>query len=639
MKTSSAQLLKEARQLAWPWAAVTVPGLAILANPWLSASPTAGTWHFTDWILGAGAFLGSLLLAALPLGAEFQFRTLGMRLAQPIQRRALWRQKFLVTMAAMAPPAAIYCLAIAIRYGRPAAIMAAAWIAVILAGGIPFTLLTRSTMGSVVLNNSGGFLVTYAWMHYEKHGHLPLGGPWALGMALATYVAVAIWLGRRMLLRFQAVDGMQAGEAFVPGARLMPRFVAGWFRCRPTQPLFNLVRREFRLMRVLWPLSLLYLVAWVLLVIFRQLPPERTDSRLVAFAFTIILGVLIAVLAGTLSLGEEKTWGTHEWHMTLPMPVSLQWAVKFLFAVFTSVVCTALLPMAVLLAGRWLGLPTQLFLTRQAAAGWMAEAAAITLVAFWCACVVRGTVQATIWVFPLFLGIFIAGEAGPWALGLVAHPFRSVVATVISQVDAIALERVTSRIIAVFDFGNTLAIAGALLLAVGLIQSHRLFRAQDGANRLRVVRCALPLVTVAFLCGLAGNVLMVVFTESWRQQATILRETDSAIAAAQAQLPPADPGRPRRLSFQELADASRLSAGTQRWLRHASITVVPAPHRLATGPGLYIPGRKLFLVPSSQLRDRVPYSAVVHTAQGRDCSLLFQIQRQGPVGFLTAVCD
>src|SRR5512140_3650525 len=119
MRSSSPQLMKEVRQLAWPWTAVTVAGIVLLAGPWLGAFPqmTTGRWHhFTDWVLAAGTFFGALLLAALPLGAEFQYRTLALRLAQPVERRALWRQKFLVSLAAVAPPATIYCVAMGVRY-------------------------------------------------------------------------------------------------------------------------------------------------------------------------------------------------------------------------------------------------------------------------------------------------------------------------------------------------------------------------------------------------------------------------------------------------------------------------------------------------------------------------------------------
>jgi hypothetical protein len=636
MKSSSVQIVKEARQLAWPWTILTLAGLFVLARPWLNALPmSSAPWQrLTEWILPIGAFFGSSLLAALPLGNEFQFRTLAMRFAQPIERHDLWRQKFLVTVAAVAPPAVIYCLALGQRYGWPFAVMAASWIVVTIAGVIPFTLIARSTLGGMVLTQFGTTGITFGWMYYEKHGQFPPLVLPAMAIVLAAYAVVMIWLGRRMFLRFQAVDGMQASEAFVPGAQLVPSAVVEWFRSRPTQPLGNLLRREFHLLRTLWPLSVLYLAAWIFLVVFHQVPDNRPESRVVAFAMTVILGVLIAVLAGTLSLGEEKTAGTHEWHMTLPVSVSAQWGVKLLFALFTSLVCTALLPMSVLLLDGWFGGSAAQFVTGNIAVVWIAEALGITFVAFWCACVVRGTVQATLWVFPVCFAILFAGQSADWVLELFAHPYQKLLANVVSWLDPMLVGRAVVRMLSILERENVVIIAVAPLLAVGLIQSHRLFRAQVAANKLRIVQCALPLLLVAFLGSVGSDVFMGLLSESWHQQSTILRETGAAIAAAQA----ADP-RPRRLSPDDMAKTSPLSEVTQRWLRNASITVASAPDRIGNGPGRYFPGRMMFMVPASRLNNGAPYSAVVRTASGSECSLMFQIQKQGSLGYLTAICQ
>src|SRR4051812_38299437 len=156
MRSSSAQIAKEARQLAWPWTILMLGGMLVLARPWLpDLSIGPAPWRVAEWILPIGAFFGSTLLAALPLGSEFQFRTLAMRFAQPIERRDLWRQKFLVTAVAVAPPAVIYCLAIGLRFGWPFSVMAASWIVVTVAGIIPAILIARSTLGGMVLTQFG----------------------------------------------------------------------------------------------------------------------------------------------------------------------------------------------------------------------------------------------------------------------------------------------------------------------------------------------------------------------------------------------------------------------------------------------------------------------------------------------------
>ena len=643
MKPNSAQWMKEARQIAWPWTLFMLGGSAVLAHRWLAAPDLqvgAGLWKSaSEWILLVGSFLGSSLLAALPLGSEFQYGTLAMRLAQPVNRHALWRQKLLVTFAAVAPPAVVYCLALDMRFGRPFSVMVASWIVVTTVGALPLTLLARSTMGGMVLNNFGSSGVTLGWVYYERHGHFPPLLLWNAGVLVVVYAIVMTWLGRRLLVRFQAVDGMQASEVFIPGARLVPHVVAEWLRCRPMQPVRNLTRREFHLLRALWPLAILYLASWSVLATFRRLPADRPDSAPVLFVMTIVFGVLIAILAGTLSLGEEKTWGTHDWHMTLPVSVSLQWAVKLLFALSTSLVFVALLPMSILTLGRWINGSGVHSLNGNVAAQWLVGAAGITLAAFWCACVVRGTVQATLWVFALGLGILLVIISGPSAFGLFAHPLHKFIASVVSRLDAAAVERTMSRILDAFRLENGRAFLTAPLVAIGLIQSHRFFRAQVAANKLRMIGCALPLLIVAFLCSLGSEMLMAVYGESWQQASTILRETDSAIAALQSKRSQTDAARLPSLGLDDLATAAPLSDSTKQWLRNSSITVSVAPNRIGNGPGSYFPGRLSFFVPNSSPKNRVSYSAVVRKANGSRCSMIFQAQKQGPVGFLTAICE
>jgi len=38
--------------------------------------------------------------------------------------------------------------------------------------------------------------------------------------------------------------------------------LAAWFRCRPTGAVLNLIRKEFRLLRPVWLISLLAALGW-----------------------------------------------------------------------------------------------------------------------------------------------------------------------------------------------------------------------------------------------------------------------------------------------------------------------------------------------------------------------------------------
>ena len=643
MRTSSAQWGKEVRQMAWPWAGVMGVALFVAVRTFGNgaAEPLQlGPWRdVTEGALALGTFVGTALLAALPLGSEFQYRTLAQRLSQPIDRREVWRQKFAITIAAVAPPAAIFVAVLVRRDGLPFATMAAAWMLVTLFGAIPVTLLARSIIGAMVLNEIPATGITCCWMYYEKHHYFPVMGLWVVGVAVVAYVVVTTWLGRRMLLRFQAVDGMQAGEDFVPVTKLMPEAVTRWFECRPGQPIVNLVKREFRITRVLWLLIAIYLAAWAFLVVFRLVPDERTGQRYIAFAVTAIMGVIIAVLAGTLSLGEEKTAGTHEWHMTLPLSITTQWAVKLLFAVGSSVVGIALLPMGLLALGRWAGYPIGEFLNNDVIVGWVLEAAAVTLVAFWVACVVKGTVQATLWVFPIGFVVGLASEVGSWLLGRFDPTLQHWMARLVAWLDPIALGRVLDRYMFYLGFRNLAGLVIAPLLAIGLIQSLRMFRAQFGANHLRVVRFALPLIAVTFLWGAGSDVLFDVLRQCWHQSSATIAETDKAIGTV-LKVTAGTNGPVRQISADDLAKATPLSPGTRRWLQNASITVSPAPDRGRFAP--YYPGRIWAPISAEQTRDRSSYTALLHNTRDGDCRLTFQRQQgvaASYAGFVVASCE
>jgi hypothetical protein len=178
------------------------------------------------------------------------------------------------------------------------------------------------------------------------------------------------------------------------------------------------------------------------------------------------------------------------------------------------------------------------------------------------------------------------------------------------------------------------------IIAIALIQTLRMFRAQVGANKLRVVYCALPLMLLAFLWGGVGVASYLVMSESWHQARPIIRETDQAIgmvAASQVG------GQPRRITAEELAKSAPLSEGTKRWLRNATITIAAAPEVATVGPGEYFPGLLKMIVSNSELKGRVPYSAVLRRANGKNCSLIFRIQHspgeKHNVGFVDVICD
>src|SRR5205807_3921987 len=116
-------------------------------------------------------------------------------------------------------------------------------------------------------------------------------------------------------------------------------------------------------------------------IAFHVLPidDKHLYSRLPFLAIAIMNSALIALLSGSLSLGEEKTWGTHDWLLTLPVSPSLQWFVKLATGIFISVLCGALIPMSILfIAHKWSGNPAYA-LPHAFALVWPADMVAVTL--------------------------------------------------------------------------------------------------------------------------------------------------------------------------------------------------------------------------------------------------------------------
>ena len=89
------------------------------------------------------------------------------------------------------------------------------------------------------------------------------------------YAGLMLWLGWRLLARFQATGGMASDDLLMAGPDVMPGAWAGWLRCRPTGAVLNLIRKELRLLRPVWLISLLAALGWACLTLFGLLYRAR----------------------------------------------------------------------------------------------------------------------------------------------------------------------------------------------------------------------------------------------------------------------------------------------------------------------------------------------------------------------------
>jgi hypothetical protein len=587
------RIKKEARALFWPWCAVAGAG----------ALPIFLPHQFGEVTSVLSLFWGIPLLAALSLGHEFQHGTLQLWLAQPATRMQLWSEKMMVMSVAVLSAGAICGAGIFGFTWRGVdftyELAALCYIIIIVASATFWTLAARSVIGGAVLIVCSQYLIL---LGFAEAFRLPLPGEalrpvspagaimTAIAVFTAGYGALMLVLGARKLLRFQA-RGSAAGDLLTAGHPVMPRALAGWFRCRPYGALGNLIRKELRLLRPLWLMELLVIVYLAFVGILRLLPAPRGAMPLSTPEWTLIalpvsLCIGMAGLAGVLSLGEERASGTQGWHVTLPVSASRQWLIKLGAAMLGGAGCAVLLPLLTLMAaGSIYGTAFQ-YVDLRALPDQLLILGILTFACFWCACATTGTVRAMTWLFPVIVVNYLAGAGGFWLGQELARITGTVKDLVVSWFHLnlspapFALWSPSPGLI----LGNV-SLAFAPALVFGVMQSRRLFREQPSHSPRWILRRLLPPCTVSFFWCLilaAG-----VVSSSWRP----LEETRQALDRLQ----------PREiqsnLAGDDLARSSPLTSTTRRWLKGASIHVASDPFHPAG------------------------YVATIHLAGGQECKL------------------
>jgi hypothetical protein len=370
--------------------------------------------------------------------------------------------------------------------------------------------------------------------------------------------------------------------------------------------LKNLIRKE---MRLLWPLWLL-LVTCIVGTAFigaLQLLPDMSTDRLAAIAAVVVIGfnLLSMILAGSLSMGEERTLGTQSWHLTLPVPAGLQWLVKLTIGLFASFAGLASsFYMAQIAFGEAF---TVLLPTAFQAYGilyLLLVSSIVSFAAFWCACAVKGTVRAALCVFPalgLVLSAFSAGlSLAGWLVGsdllesslLKFHPFPFAGAT------KSFLELTIGRY----------AVPWVLLapLALALVQTRRLFRQDIGDSILAALRYLLPVATVAFVCSFTLFLPYVVVLRAGDAIYRTIYETHYAAGKLQLDVAQLSPTQPQPIALEELSRVAPLSNAARTLLRDATITV-----RAKTADADWLEIHK---------RHSSEYFTAIHFRNGWDCT-------------------
>lgn len=300
---------------------------------------------------------------------------------------------------------------------------------------------------------------------------------------------------------------------------------------------------------------------------------------------------------------------------------------------FTGLVCAVLLPVSALIASRFIFGSPLMSVNLETGMDWLLGVLLVSFASFWCACAVKGTVSATLWVFPALIALSFAGAFGD-------RIAFQVVDFVVSRLDLFVDFRFTNAVSNIHLFATgvppkwllvLLLVAPTLVLAV--VQSGWLFRKQLQDSPLFVVRRLLPLAITAFLCSFSLAALIAFVDQGKQQMWTVFRETHQAIERIQPGNAKLDATHPLQLTLEDLAKAYPLSKRTRRWLRDSRIIV--APDKPLPG-GRYCCGENARGITFASDQAYSSYLATIHLPSGSDCIVSFQAG--GGYGILGGVC-
>ena len=614
------RLFKEARQLQGAW-------LLVLAAACLSML-TPFKWPFwIEQLIGSalvlGAFVGVPLLASLPLGYEFEHQTFTLLLAQPIDRRRVWREKYIVALAAVVPLALTFALVTPrSQSGDPNfPTIAAAWMLGMCAAAPFWTMVANSTLGGLVLDSAFHILLLGAVMRAQNNDVLKVS-PLAI-VAYLAYLATMLWLGRALFLRQQAIEGRESENLLSSASdRLLPRFLLSFLHSRANTPTLNLVRRELCLLRPAWVMGLCNVLTWTGLLIFHEVPRTGSHSGTpTVMTFAILLLPITAVLAGSLSLGEEKNWGTHSWHLTLPISVSKQWLIKLLVSAVSGVVCGSLVPLLVLAVGGQFSGNAWMYLQHDLLWGWPLAMGCISVAAFWCSCIVKGTVKAVLFLMAVCLGLALTGAVGVTLSDLFSQKAHGWFQYLFLYVDPFRDPKwlLLLRFVSMQWF---------LLLVVGFIglQSYRLFGARRPDSKRAVFLAVLPVLLLIASVTFGVATMYDYILEARYAQNTVFRETHAAIEAFQSSVPSGSP-QALTVTLDRLGNAARLSAITRSWLDNNAITLHPHQELSAQSDCCH-----QFFSYGDWGQSGEPYVAEFRLRNGMQCQLSYRVNRYGALG-------
>jgi hypothetical protein len=218
--------------------------------------------------------------------------------------------------------------------------------------GAPYwTLLLRHEIGGMVFAAAAPLTLLMANMFVIER-LTPYGVPpyRSTGIVvLILYCALVYWRGFGRFKRLQIVDGTARDVSLPEGLEARLTRPLTMLLSRFHGPVASLLKKEFRLQQISFLLAGLFFLIAVAGSCLLQ--PHHDPATLIVGGDFVIYVLLLPLVAGAVSVAEEKGWDLAEWHLTLPPSALQQWSAKMLATLSTSFVLGLVLPAALLLAG------------------------------------------------------------------------------------------------------------------------------------------------------------------------------------------------------------------------------------------------------------------------------------------------
>ena len=295
-----------------------------------------------------------VVMAGSSFGNELQHRTLSLLLSHPIARSVLWREKMLVLGAAiLASLVALHiCLVVWLPPGPAFEMLALLFIPLCaFCGGPYWTLLLRHEIWGMVFAAAAPLTLLMVNMFVIEQ--LPHDGvpPYSSTniVVLLIYCALVYLRGHARFKRLQVVEGPARDVSLPEGLEVRLTRPLTMLSSRFHGSFASLLKKEFRLQQISFLLAgLFFLIALAGSCLLNH---HQDPGSLIVGCDFVIYVLVLPLVAGAVSVAEEKGWDLAEWHLTLPPSALKQWSAKILAAISTSLVLGLALPAILLLVG------------------------------------------------------------------------------------------------------------------------------------------------------------------------------------------------------------------------------------------------------------------------------------------------